>query len=60
MNLVLFKYKNRNTPFLNGLLPYLILKQEVEIIYCGVYDPSYLGVTDYEKDWLIVANDVIL
>ena len=31
----------------------------MEVIHCGVYDPSYLNIQDYEKDWQIVADDVI-
>jgi hypothetical protein len=33
---------------------------KLNIVHAGIYDPSYLGVTDYEKDWEIVANDVNL
>ena len=44
MNIVLFKFKNKNSAFNNGLFPLLILRNEIKIIHCGVYDPDYLNI----------------
>ena len=57
-NLILFKYHRTRTPFYNGIYPLLTLFSSFEIINAGIYDPKYLGITDYSKDWEIVANDV--
>jgi hypothetical protein len=41
-----------------GIFVCLNLFHRYNVIHAGIYDPSYLGVTDYEKDWEIVAKDV--
>ncbi len=47
----MFKYKKTQVPFYNGIYPLITLFPDFEIIQAGIYDPSYLGITDYEKDW---------
>jgi hypothetical protein len=38
----------------------MILWLDVECIDCGIFDPTYLGIQDFNKDWLIYATAVFL
>jgi hypothetical protein len=38
----------------------MIWKLDFEVIDLGEFNPDYLGIKDYDKDWLIYANKVNL
>jgi len=40
---------------LNGIFIFLIIKIDFEIIDLGDFDPSYLNITNYDKNWNIYA-----
>jgi len=36
----------------------MLLYNPIEVINLGTFDPTYLGIKDYEKDWEIFAEKV--
>ena len=59
LQIVLYHYKEPYFPLYGDVFICCTMFHRFNAIHAGVYDPSYLGITDYSKDWEIVANDVI-
>ena len=58
INITVFKYNRNNKSVLNGIYLFMVFKINLQIIDLGVFNPKYLNIIDYEKDWEIFANKV--